>query len=61
MDDLKKDMTVVLIAHRLSTVKLADKIIYLDKGQIVAEGTFKELKAQVKDFAKAIEIMGLED
>jgi ABC-type multidrug transport system fused ATPase/permease subunit len=61
LDDLKKDMTVVLIAHRLSTVKLADKIIYLDKGQIVAEGTFKELKAQVKDFAKAIEIMGLED
>ena len=61
LDDLKKDMTVVLIAHRLSTVKLADKIIYLDKGQVVAEGAFKELKAQVKDFAKAIEIMGLED
>ena len=61
LDDLKKDTTVVLIAHRLSTVKLADKIIYLDKGQIVAEGTFKELKAQVKDFAKAIEIMDLGD
>jgi ABC-type multidrug transport system fused ATPase/permease subunit len=37
----------------------ADKIIYLDKGQIVAEGSFSELKAEVKDFAKAIEIMGL--
>jgi ATP-binding cassette subfamily C protein len=61
LDNLKKDMTVVLIAHRLSTVKLADKIIYLDKGQIVAEGTFKELKMKVKDFARAIEIMGLED
>ena len=61
LDDLKKDMTVVLIAHRLSTVKLADNIIYLDKGKIVAEGDFNELKAQVKDFANAIEIMGLEN
>ena len=61
LDDVKKDMTVVLIAHRLSTVRQADKIIYLDKGKIVAEGTFKELKTQVKDFAKAIKIMGLED
>ncbi len=61
LDGLKKDMTVVLIAHRLSTVKTADKIIYVDKGRVVAQGTFDELKAQVKDFAKAIEIMGLEN
>jgi len=61
LEKLKGEMTVVLIAHRLSTVKKADKIIYLNNGEIVAEGTFKELKTQVKDFAKAIEIMGLED
>ena len=61
LENLKGEMTVVLIAHRLSTVKKADKIIYLNKGEIVAEGTFKELKAKVTDFAKAIEIMGLED
>ena len=61
LDDLKKDVTIVLIAHRLSTVKLADKIIYLDRGQVVAEGTFNELKVKVKDFAKSVEIMGLED
>jgi ABC-type multidrug transport system fused ATPase/permease subunit len=61
LDDLRKEMTVVLIAHRLSTVKKADKIIYLDKGEIIAQGSFSELKAEVKDFAKAIEIMGLED
>jgi ABC-type multidrug transport system fused ATPase/permease subunit len=61
LDDLRKEMTVVLIAHRLSTVKKADKIIYLDKGEIIAQGSFSELKAEVKDFAKAIEIMGLEN
>ena len=59
LQSLKNDMTVILIAHRLSTVQHADKIIYLDKGKIVAEGTFTELKAQVPDFAKAVELMGL--
>jgi ABC-type multidrug transport system fused ATPase/permease subunit len=36
-------MTVVIIAHRLSTVQAADKIIVLNKGQVVEEGAHKEL------------------
>ena len=59
LQSLKNEMTVILIAHRLSTVQHADKIIYLDKGKIVAEGTFAELKAKVPDFAKAVELMDL--
>lgn len=35
--------TVIIVAHRLSTVKNADKIVVLDKGKIVEEGTHKEL------------------
>ena len=61
LDDLKKDMTIVLIAHRLSTIQLADKIIYIDMGQVVAEGDFKTLKAKVKGFARAIDVMGLKE
>ena len=61
LQSLKNEMTVILIAHRLSTVQHADQIIYLDKGKIVAEGTFRELKAKVPDFAKAIELMDLSD
>lgn len=38
--------TVLVVAHRLSTVKNADKIIVLDKGQIVEEGSHKKLVAQ---------------
>jgi ATP-binding cassette, subfamily C, bacteriocin exporter len=38
--------TVLLIAHRLSTVVLADKIIILEKGKLIEEGTHTELLAQ---------------
>jgi ABC-type multidrug transport system fused ATPase/permease subunit len=61
LDGLRGKMTVVLIAHRLSTVMHADKIIYLDQGKIVAEGTFGELKSKVPDFAKAVELMDLSE
>lgn len=59
LDGLRGHMTIVLIAHRLSTVKNADKIIYMDSGAIVAEGTFKELQKQVPGFEKAVRLMGL--
>ena len=59
LDQLRGEMTVVLIAHRLSTVMNADKIVYLDKGRVVAEGTFPELQQKVPDFAKAVELMGI--
>jgi ATP-binding cassette subfamily C protein len=61
LDKLRGNMTIVLIAHRLSTVMNADNIIYLDKGKVVAQGTFQELKAKVPDFAKAVELMDLRD
>ena len=38
-----KGKTVVVVAHRLSTVRDADNIIVLDKGKIAEEGTHKEL------------------
>ncbi len=40
---LLKDRTSIIIAHRLTTVKKADLIIVLDKGEIVEEGTHEEL------------------
>ncbi len=38
-----KGRTVIVVAHRLSTVKNADKIVVLDKGRLVEEGTHREL------------------
>ena len=43
IEDISKDHTVIIIAHRLSTVENADKIIMLDKGRIAEQGSHQEL------------------
>ena len=43
IDAVRKDRTVILIAHRLSTVIHADRILYMSDGRILAEGTHEEL------------------
>lgn len=43
METLTRDKTIIMIAHRLKTVQNADQILVLDKGQIVQQGTHKEL------------------
>ena len=46
LHDFYKGKTVVIVAHRLSTVKDADKIVVLDKARIAEEGTHRELTEQ---------------
>ena len=43
IDEASKGRTTIIIAHRLSTVRDADKIIVMDRGTVVAEGTHEEL------------------
>ena len=45
INDVSKGKTTIIIAHRLSTVRDADKIIVMDKGSVVGEGTHDELLA----------------
>lgn len=42
-NDLMNDKTIIYISHRISSTKFCDKIIFLKKGKIVENGTFKEL------------------
>lgn len=50
--------TVLVIAHRLSTVKNADQILYLSNGRILASGTFDEIRKSVPDFGKRANLVG---
>ena len=51
--------TVIMIAHRLSTVRNADIVVYLSEGKIGAYGTFEEVRNTVPDFNRQAKLMGL--
>jgi ABC-type multidrug transport system fused ATPase/permease subunit len=51
--------TVVIIAHRLSTVRNADKVVYLSNGNVLATGTFEEVRKAIPDFDNQAKTMGL--
>ncbi len=56
LEELMKDRTTLIIAHRLSTVIHADKIVLLDKGEIIAMGTHQELLASSKLYQRLCEL-----
>ncbi len=50
IDKIKGKSTIVIVAHRLSTIKNVDKIFFLENGEICDEGTFNELFKRNKNF-----------
>jgi len=52
LDRFVGKMTVIIIAHRLNTVRLADQVIVLNEGRVAETGTFRELMAKRGAFAK---------
>ena len=48
------DMTTIVVAHRVSTIALADRVLYLDDGRLVADGTHAELLATVPGYEALI-------
>lgn len=57
--NLGQSTTVIMIAHRLSTVQSADRVIYFESGNIISQGSFQEVRIQVPDFDKQARLMGL--
>jgi ABC-type multidrug transport system fused ATPase/permease subunit len=56
---LSGSVTVVLIAHRLSTVQQANRVLYLEDGIARASGTFEEVRDLVPNFDRQAQLMGL--
>ena len=56
---LKGDVTVITIAHRLSTVVNADLVVYIENGRIISQGDFNQVRKDVPDFDSQARIMGL--
>jgi putative lipid A export ATP-binding/permease protein msbA len=55
IDNMKNEYTILIIAHRLSTVIDCDRILFLDEGKIKAEGTHKELLRTCKNYRSLYE------
>jgi len=56
---MRGSTTVVMIAHRLSTVRNADIVVYMAEGKVMATGTFEEVRRAVPDFDFQAKLMGL--
>lgn len=56
---LRGSMTIITVAHRLSTVMHSDQIFFMSEGRVEAQGTFQELIAKVPEFAQQANLAGL--
>ena len=61
IDNLKGKSTIVIVAHRLSTIKNVDNIFFLEKGKIVDEGTFDTLFKNNQEFKNMFMVENLQD
>ena len=59
LSSLAGDVTLIVIAHRLATVRGTDQIVHLDRGRVSAVGTFDELRAVVPAFDRQASLLGL--
>ena len=57
----RKGKTTILIAHRVSTVKDMDKVLYMDNGKVVGFGTHEQLEHTCPDYKHMVELQKLEE
>jgi ABC-type multidrug transport system fused ATPase/permease subunit len=57
--DLDGDVTLIIIAHRLATIRHCDQVAYLDRGRIAAIGTFEEVRHLAPNFDRQAQLLGL--
>lgn len=57
--EMSGEVTRVIIAHRLATIRNCDVVVYLDHGRVIASGTFDEVRTAIPDFDRQAELLGL--
>ncbi|XQY92475.1 ABC transporter ATP-binding protein [Metabacillus sp. HB246100] len=60
LEKLAKDRTTFIVAHRLSTITHADKIVHLENGELVEEGTHQELMEKQEHYYKLFQIQQID-
>lgn len=61
IERISKDITVIIVAHRLSTVRNVDQLVYLSNGRIANQGTFAEVQRANAEFANLVKLGKLPD
>lgn len=56
LSELSGQLTILIVAHRLSTVRHADRLVFLKDGAVEAAGTFDQVRAQSADFAELVRL-----
>jgi len=56
IDSLRGTATLVIVAHRLSTVQRADEVIYLNEGTVAGKGSFAQLMTELPAFRRQVEL-----
>ena len=59
IQSLRGNVTLIVIAHRLSTVRNADLVVYMEEGKLTSVGSFDEVRRQIADFDAQATAMGL--
>jgi ATP-binding cassette subfamily C protein len=60
LDNMRGEVTVVLIAHRLNTIQHADKVFLIEDGKLKDSGSFKELVSRNPSVEKVVDLMKVE-
>jgi len=58
LESIRGNRTVIIIAHRLSTVLKSDKIFFIEEGRLKGYGTFAELRKSLPDFDRHANLAG---
>jgi ABC-type multidrug transport system fused ATPase/permease subunit len=59
IQEMKGTVTIVMIAHRLTTVKKADVVCYFENGRIISTGSFENVRRKVPNFDQQAQLLGL--